>query len=305
MHRRSFLTQSMAAAALSTAYLLPQSAQAGGAVQRLKGTRLKLCLNAYSFNQQLMSGQMSMDDVIDFCAEHEIDGVDMTGYYFAGYPEPPSDEVIYKLKRKAFLNGVTISGTGVRNDFALTDPSSRKGQIALVKNWVEVAAKLGADVVRVFSGRQVAEGTTYEKTLEWMIPAFQECAEYGKEHGVIVGLQHHDDFLKTADQTIQVVEAVNSPWFSVILDVGSVRQHDVYEEIEKLVPYAATWQVKEEVWYGEKAVPIDLHRLKAVIDKTGYRGFLPFEALGSDPTAQARMQRVARFLDQIKQVFFT
>lgn len=305
MHRRSFLTQSIAAAALSTAYLLPQHAQAGGAVQRLKGTRLKLCLNAYSFNAQLMSGQMTMDDVIDFCAEHEIDGVDMTGYYFSSYPEPPSDEVIYQLKRKAFLNGVTISGTGVRNDFALTDPSSRKGQIALVKNWVEVAAKLGADVVRVFSGRQVAEGTTYEKTLEWMVPAFQECAEYGKEHGVIVGLQHHDDFLKTADQTIEVVEAVNSPWFSVILDVGSVRQHDVYEEIEKLVPYAATWQVKEEVWYGEKAVPIDLPRLKAVIDKTGYRGFLPFEALGSDPTAQARMKRVARFLDQIKQVFFS
>ena len=78
-----------------------------------------------------------------------------------------------------------------------------------------------------------------------MIPAFQECAEYGKKHGVIIGLQHHDDFLKTADQTIQVVKAVNSDWFSVVLDVGSVRQGDPYEEIEKLLPYACTWQIKE------------------------------------------------------------
>ncbi|MDA0207195.1 MAG: sugar phosphate isomerase/epimerase [Acidobacteria bacterium] len=305
MHRRNFLTQSMVATALSAAYLLPQEAQAIGEVQRRKGTRLKLCLNAYSFNSELSSGRMTMDDVIDFCAEHEIDGVDMTGYYFAGYPNVPSDEVIYNLKRHAFMNGVTISGTGVRNDFSLSDPTSRKGHMDLVKGWTDVAAKLGADVVRVFSGRQIAAWSTYERTLEWMIPAFKECAAYGQERGVIIGLQHHDDFLKTADQTIEVVEAVNSPWFSVILDVGSLRQHDVYDEIEKLVPYAATWQVKEEVWFGEKAVPIDLRRLKAVIDKTGYRGFLPIEALGRDATVKERAARVANFVGQVKNVFFS
>ncbi len=297
MQRRSFLFQSAAILAAASV------ARATGKVARRRGTRLKLGLNAYSFNRELMSGEMTMDEVIDFCAEHSIDGVDMTGYYFAGYPEVPSDEVIYNLKRKAFLNGVTISGTGVRNDFALTDASSRKGQIGLVKGWVDVTAKLGADVLRVFSGRQVAEGSTFDKTLEWMVPAFQECAEYAGERGVILGLQHHDDFLKTADETIRLVDAVGSEWFSVVLDVGSLRVHDVYEEIEKLVPYAATWQVKEEVWYGEKAVPIDLPRLKGVIDKAGYRGFLPFEALGRDASVEARKKTVARFLGQVREVF--
>ena len=77
-----------------------------------------------------------------------------------------------------------------------------------------------------------------------MVPAFKECAEYGKKHGVIVGLQHHDDFLKTAAETIRVVDMVNCDWFSVILDVGSLRQNDPYEEIEKLLPYAGNWQIK-------------------------------------------------------------
>lgn len=303
MQRRDFLKNSMGAAALSASALAPLNAHAKGGVQRRPGTRLKIALNAYSFNSELRSGEMTMDDVIDFCAEHEIDGVDMTGYYFTGYPEPPGEKDIFNLKRKAFLNGVTISGTGVRNDFAITDPSSRKGQIQLVKDWVEVAAKLGSDVVRVFSGRQVAEGSSFDKTLEWMIPAFQECAEYGKEHGVIIGLQHHHDFLKTADETIEVVEKVNSDWFSVILDVGSLRTHDAYEEIEKLVPYACTWQVKEQVWYGEKEAPIDLAKLRAVIESAEYRGFLPFEALGSDPNADTRRKHVARFLAEIRQAF--
>lgn len=282
---------------------MPNPAFALGGVKRRQGTRIKLGLNAYSFNQQLRSGEMSMDEVIDFCAEYEIDGVDMTGYYFPGYPDVPSDEVIYALKKTAFLNGVTISGTGVRNDFALADPLSRKGHVRLVKDWVDVTAKLGADVLRVFSGRRIADGQTFESTLEWMVPAFQECAAYGEERGVIIGLQHHDDFLKTADETIELVEKVDSEWFSVILDVGSLRRHDVYEEIEKLVPYACTWQVKEEVWYGDKAVPVDLQRLRAVIDKVEYRGFLPIEALGRDATVAARRNTVANFIAQIKEVF--
>jgi sugar phosphate isomerase/epimerase len=246
-----------------------------------------------------MAGTMTIPDVIDYCAQQEIDGVDLTGYYFKGYPNAPSDEVIYSIKRAAFLNGVTITGTGVRNDFALTDPSSRRGHIQLVKDWVDVAAKLGSDMVRVFSGREHPKGYTFEQVLEWMVPAFQECAEYGAKRGVIVGLQHHDDFLKTAEQTIRVVDLVKSEWFSVILDVGSLRQGDPYAEIEKLLPYASNWQVKEHVWYGTKKVEIDLPRIRKIIDKVGYRGFTPIEALGEgDPKAI-----VTAFLGKVRQAF--
>jgi sugar phosphate isomerase/epimerase len=266
---------------------------------RRTGTHVKIGLNAYSFNRPLMAGKMNLNDVIDYCAANKIDGVDLTGYYFPGYPNVPADSFLYALKRRAYLNGVTISGTGVRNDFALTDASSRRGHIQLVKDWIDVAAKLGSDMVRVFSGRELPKGFTHDQVLEWMVPAFQECAYYGSKHGVIVGLQHHDDFLKTADETIRVVEKVGSDWFSVILDVGSLRQGDPYAEIEKLLPYASNWQIKEHVWYGEKKTPIDLPRIKAIIDKVGYRGFTPIEALGEgDPAAI-----VTAFLNQVRKAF--
>src|SRR5215470_11184654 len=272
--RRGFLARSIAIAASALAGR-PEAAFAAGEVKRRSGTKIKLALNSYSFNRPLMAGQMSLDDVIDYCAAHNIDGVDLTGYYFPGYPKVPTDEYIYNLKKKAYLNGVSISGTGVRNDFTLVDAAARKASIDLVKDWVQVGQKLGASFIRVFSGPSIPKDSSYEKVLEWMIPAFQECAEYGKKHGVIIGLQHHDDFLKTADQTIQVVKAVNSDWFSIVLDVGSLRQGDPYEEIEKLLPYACTWQIKEHVWIGGKSTPIDLGKIKAIIDKVGFRGFLP------------------------------
>jgi sugar phosphate isomerase/epimerase len=293
IQRRAFL----AALAAASSPTLP--AAAIGEVKRVKGSHIRIGLNAYSFNRPLTAGTMTLDDVIDYCAQHDIDGLDATGYYFPGYPKVPTDEYIYALKRKAYMNGVTISGTGVRNDFTLPDGAKRKGEIQLVKDWIEVARKLGASVVRVFSGRALPEGYTFDQVLEWMVPAFQECAAYGKQHGVIVGLQHHDDYLKTADQTIRVVRAVNSDWFSVILDVGSLRQGDPYAEIEKLLPYACTWQIKEQVWRGQKSEPIDLPRVKTIIDKVGYRGFTPIEALGQGEATTI----VTNFLEKVRKAF--
>jgi sugar phosphate isomerase/epimerase len=293
--RRGFLTRSIAMATAALV-LKPDKASATAEVKRRAGTKIKVALNSYSFNRPLMAGQMTLDDVIDYCAAHNVDGVDATGYYFPGYPKVPSDEYIYNLKKRAYLNGVTISGIGVRNDFTLTDASRRQEQIQLVKDWVDAGQKMGAAFVRVFSGPGIPKDSSFGKVLEWMIPAFRECAEYGKKRGVIIGLQHHDDFLKTAEQTIQVVQAVNSEWFSVILDVGSLRQGDPYEEIEKLLPYACTWQIKESVWVGGKATPIDLGKIRTIIDKVGFRGFLPIEALGQgDPKAV-----VTAFLEKVQ-----
>ena len=277
----------------------PLAMQAQARVPREPGVKLKLALNAYSFDKPLRAGSMTLEDVVHFCAQQRVDALDATGYYFPGYPKVPSDEYIYNLKKTAFLNGVQLSGTGVRNDFAVTDAAARKSDVQMIKNWIEVASKLGAPVIRVFSGRTRPEGHTFDQVLEWMIPEFAECAAYGERHGVIVGLQQHNDFLKTAEETIRVIKAVNSPWFGDILDVGSLRTNDPYEEIEKLVPYAVSWQLKENVGYGSKEVATDLRRIKGIINKVGYRGVLPFEALGAgDPRV-----KVAAFLGQIRSVF--
>ncbi len=290
-NRRDFLKVSAAAAA-------PGALFAQGRVARNPGTSLRLALNAYSFNQPLRDGKLTLEDVVDFCARHEIAALDATGYYFPGYPKAPDAETVHRLKRRGFVNGVTICGTGVRNDFAVTDAAARRADVRLVKDWIEVATRLGAGVIRVFAGRAVPAGHTFEQALDWMIPLFQECAEYGRRHGVIVGLQNHNDFVKTAAETIRIVDAVNSEWFGVILDVGSLRA-DPYREIEALVPYAVSWQLKENVWFGKQETPIDLKRLKAIIAQAGYRGFLPIETLGAgDP-----LVKVPRFREQVRGVF--
>ncbi len=298
LNRRRWILGSLGAAAAAGAGAVRSDA-ARGKVERLPGSGVKIALNVYSFNQPLRAGGITLPEVVDFCARHGIASLDATGYYFPGYPDAPPDEYVYRLKRRGFLNGVAIHGTGVRNDFAVEDAAARRRDVELVKRWIDVARKLGASVIRVFSGRRVPEGRSFEEVLEWMVPLMQECAKYGSRRGVIVGVQNHNDFLKTAAETIRLVETVDSEWFGVVLDVGSLRQGDPYEEIEKLVPYAVSWQLKENVWRGGEAEPIDLGRVKRIIERAGYRGVLPIETLGPGDPAQ----KVTAFLARVREVF--
>jgi sugar phosphate isomerase/epimerase len=290
--RRKFLGRS---AGLVAAAAIPAPAR----VARESGVKLKLGLNAYSFDRPLREGSMTLADAVLFCAQHGVDALDPTGYYFPGYPKIPADDYIYNLKRTAFVNGVAISGTGVRNNFAVADEAARNNDVRMVKDWIVVASKLGAPVIRVFSGGAPPTGQSFDETLKWMVADFKECAAFGQQHGVMVGLQQHNDFLKTAAETIRVIDAVGSDWFGCILDIGSLRSGDPYAEIEKLVPYAVSWQIKENVGRDGKDEPTDLAKIKAIIDRSGYRGYVPFEALGGgDPRV-----RVASFLEKIRQAF--
>lgn len=273
-------------------------------VSRDGGVGVRLSLNAYSFNKLLSGGAMTLFDVVDYCAQHKIQAVDLTGYYFPGQPPnatgaAPADEYIYKLKRKAFINGVTISGTGVRNNFADPDPAARARDVQMIKDWIEVACKLGAPVMRIYSGTKIPDGHTFDQVLEWMVPNLKECAAHAERHGVILVVQNHNDFIKTADQAIRIINAVDSEWLGSVLDVGSFHEQDPYAEIEKLEPYAYAWQLKQAVYVDGKEVPTDLARLKAIIDKLGYRGFVPIETLGGgDPRTT-----VASFFAEARRYF--
>jgi len=260
------------------------------------GHKFKISLNVYSFNNPLREGNIDLYDVLDFCAEYNIDAIDPTGYYFPGYPEVPSDSYINEFKRKAFLLGLDISGTGVRNDFANPDQASRKSDLNMVKEWIIAAAKLGIPNLRVFAGKHEHEGYSRDQVFAWMAKDLKTCCEYGKEYGVIVAVQNHNDFLKTADDVDRIFEMVDSDWLGLNLDIGSYREKDPYQEIEQNIKYAVTWQIKENVWIGGQETPTDFVKLMRIIKKAGYRGYLPIETLGAgDP-----YQKVPVLLDNVR-----
>lgn len=241
--RRNFLKTLLRSPALATTgiFLTAQPMLQQDKIEKSAGSKLKISLNAYSFNELLTNGSMTLDDLLDFCAANDFDAVDLTCYYFPGYPAVPPDSYIYHLKQKAFKLGLDISGTGVRNDFTNPDKNKRKEDITLVKKWIECAAKLGAPVIRIFSGTQIPAGHSWDQVATWMVKDIKECVAYGKKYGVIVAMQNHNDFIKTADQAQKIIELVDSDWFGLVLDIGSYRNDDPYKQIEQTAKYAVNW----------------------------------------------------------------
>ena len=259
------------------------------------GHKFKISLNVYSFNQLLRDEKIDLYDVLDFCAEYNLDAIDPTGYYFPAYPDVPSDSYINEFKRKAFLLGLDISGTGVRNDFATPDAASRKADVEMVKAWIVAAAKLGIPNLRVFAGH-IPEGIERDRIFEWMARDLKTCCEFGKEYGVMVALQNHNDFLQTADDVDRIFEMVDSDWLGLNLDIGSYRQKDPYTEIEQNIKHAVTWQIKENVWIDGRETPTDFVKLMRIIKDADYRGYLPIETLGAgDP-----YEKVPVLLDNVR-----
>ena len=246
--------------------------------------RPAISLNAYSFNRMLLDNKMSLKELFQFTAETGFMGVDLTAYYIPGYPEVPEDKTLFDIKRMALLQGLALTGTGVRNDFTSADPEIRAKEIDLVKNWIVAAAKLGAPYVRVFAGGDSPEGHTRDEIKSWVIDALQECADFASSYGVMVTFQNHNDFIVATEDIIDIMERINSEWFGLMLDIGSLPVPDPYKDIEKLIRYAVTWQVKENVTTNEGSVPTDFARLMKIVSEQNYQGFFPLETLGEgDP----------------------
>ena len=274
-------------------------------IKRAGGSLLKPALNAYSFlellNANLKDASQGIDlfGVCDFCAQHNIEAVDLTGYFFPGYPKAPEDSYIYRLKRHAHARGLTISGTGVRNDFTAADRSVRAEGVQRLKLWIEVAAKLGAPTIRAFADSQPpfknwqeASGHAPRDTVEaWMAEALRECAGHGKKFGVIVAVQNHGDFINTGAEHLNLLKRVDHEWCGALVDTGKYLTADPYVDIAMMVPHAVNWQIKETLDSTTDSPRADFKKLVKIIRDGGYRGFLPIETLSMrrkdyDPPAE-------------------
>jgi len=299
--RRIFL----GAAAMSPFAAASASAKALEPIERVGGPSLKPGLNVYSFLEKLNANMkdasqgIDLFGVCDFAARQDFDAVDLTGYFFPGYPKSPSDHFIGRIKRHAHHLGLAISGTGVRNDFATADKEVRAAGVQLTREWIEVAARLGAPVIRVFAGPQapykdwrVASGDAKREDVEgWMADALRACAEHGEKFGVQVAVQNHGDFLNTGPEHLSLLRRVDHGWCGALVDSGKYLTDDPYADIRMMVPYALNWQIKETLGSSTKSPRTDFGKLVRIIHDGGYRGYVPIETLAMgrkdyDPAAE-------------------
>jgi sugar phosphate isomerase/epimerase len=286
--RRDFLTRCGLAAG-ATALACTQPMLAAEPPARNGKSHMKLSLAAYSFNkflpnrgtaEQLAAAKMRLEDFIQFCADQNLDGTELTSYYF---PKQFSPSYLIKIKEQTFRLGLDISGTAIGNDFCKPSGEAWDKQLELTREWIDHSATMGAPVIRIFAGN-VPKGETEAAAFERCVAGINKSLEYAAEKGVFLALENHGGITGTAEQLLKIVKAVSpSPWFGVNLDGGNFHSADVYAELEQIAPYAINAQVKVMVAPNNKKEPADLGRVIDILKKASYRGYVVLEYEEADP----------------------
>lgn len=273
---------------LECAASLPAALTLAAAPSLEKKARLRTAICAYSFRNALGKKTMQYEDLVDLAVELDVDGLDLTVYWFPS----TEDSFLIPLRRKAYRNAVEIYSISIRSEMTQPTAEKRAAEVENVRKWVDVAARLGAGHIRVFGGR-VPKDATEDQAAGWVVQVLKEAGEYAGAKGVILGLENHGGITSYAERVVQIVREVNSPWVGINLDTGNFIK-DAYGQIAMCLPYAVNSQVKVDIRdaSGER-VRADWDRIISMFAKAGYKGYfaLEYEEKEDPATAVPRMTR--------------
>src|SRR4051812_1221281 len=165
LNRRDFLANASLLGLLGQGALVLAAEPIG----RTRSSHLKLSLAAYSYRDYLTGPKKDMDlfGFLEIAADLGLDAVEPTSYYF---PEDVTPDYLHRLKQRAFVLGLDISGTAVMNDFCFPPGPERETELAHVRTWIDHAAELDAPTIRVLSGNWI-QGTPDEELAKRVVDA--------------------------------------------------------------------------------------------------------------------------------------
>ncbi len=300
-NRRQFWKTGATMAAAGAMSTLGPIASAIEPILRNGSPKFKFSLAAYSYRNLLKgdSAELTLTDFVDDCAKMNLEGTELTSYYF---PSSPSTEYLRKLKQHCFHLGLDISGTAVGNDFGFAPGPERDQEIASVKQWIDYAEILGAPVIRIFAGHQKKDQSA-AKMHSLMVAGIEECCDYAGQHGVHLALENHGGPTASVKNMLSIVRDVQSPWFGVNLDSGNFYSDDPYVDLAQIAPYALNVQVKVVTSKEGKSdkKPTDFARLANILRDANYRGYivLEYEEAG-DPRVEC-----PKYMEKLREAFFS
>lgn len=160
----------------------------------------------------------------------------------------------------------------------------------------------------------------HEPQLKRLIQMFSKAVEAAEKQGVRMAVENHIDF--TADEMLQLLTAVNSPYLGINFDTGNFLRllDDPIKGMEKLAKYAYATHIKDlkpqkgvpaDEWYFFSSTPVgdgivDNWQLAKILSRAGYQGFLAVEIDFLHPDYHGDEDRaVAQSVQELKRIAAT
>jgi len=270
---------------------------------------MKLGISSYSLWQAVESGELDIVGVVGKVAELGAEHVEIVPLGF-NLTENPA--LVDAIRNKASEAGIEISNYAIGANFAGLDAEAYAREIARVKREVDVAAALGAKLMR----HDVAnsEDRSIRRFMEdfpKLVEACREIADYAAQYGITTSIENHGYYVQASDRVQAIVNEVARDNFRTTLDIGNfvcvdenplvgvrnnaklasiVHVKDFYVRPASADP-GDGWFRSENGAYLRGAIAgqgdLDIRAALRIVKESGFDGHLSIEFEGMEPCVQA------------------
>lgn len=216
-------------------------------------------------------GTMTLREWVELAAPLGLDGLE----YYSGFLELADPARWPDARRTVESHGLVIPMLCCSPDFSSPDADFRQREIAKEKNWIRMAATLGAKYCRVLSGQRRPE-LSRAHGLDLVVSSIEACLPEAEACGVTLILENHykDDFwnfpefAQKMDVFCELVERIRHPHFGVNYDPSNafLAGDDPLELLRRVKHRVVTMHASDR--YLAEGTIEDLRR-----DETGAEGY--------------------------------
>ncbi|MGN0741007.1 MAG: sugar phosphate isomerase/epimerase family protein [Candidatus Fimadaptatus sp.] len=259
---------------------------------------MKICVSSYSFSQYVSAGKLNQVTVLDQAKELGFDGIE-----YATDKKTIESHIPAIVEKSRDLDLPIVcyltSADFVNRDF--------EAEVARVCEEVDIAAALGAKLMRHDTTWAFPKGATFEDILPIIADGCRRVTEYAKARGIRTMVENHGLLVQDSARVVALYRAIGSDNFSLLADMGNFMCADENSAVAlgNVLPYAAHIHAKDfifksgdgenpgEGFFGTRAgnylrgtivghgvVPVA--QCLKLIKRAGYEGWLSLEFEGME-----------------------
>lgn len=236
--------------------------------------------------------ELNLDEMIAVAKKHGYDGIEprISSNHKHKIEFDSSKSFREECKKKSKESGIAFSCIATSCVYA--DPATNENMILDTHKSIDLAADVGAPIIRVFGGK-IPEEITREEVIDLLVKSMQSVADHAAERNVTVCLETHDHWCNPK-HLAEVMKSVNHPAIAVNWDIMHpvrVEKVTINEAFQVLKPWIKHIHFHDGVTKKDGKlimVPIgegDIDHKKAVqlLKDSNYNGFLSGEWINWEP----------------------
>ena len=253
--------------------------------------RFQIGIQEYTFNRLLRSGKLKHLNYPSM-VKKEL-GIEHVEYWSRPFEGKHTDKkFVGELLRRT-------KGEGISNVLILVDEkheldhekkSERDLSVDLHKGWIDCAAQLGCDAIRV----NCRMGGDPKDNLKRAVDGVGRLCEYAKGTPVKVVIEPHGRNSQNPDWLLAVMKELDHSHAGILPDFNNFGSYDRYSAVEKTLPYAPAVCAKALKFDDEgNEVHTDYFKMLKIVHDSEFSGVISieFEGHGVDPIVGSRMTK--------------